>query len=227
MSPEPTGGNPALEVKRGSEATEATLPLLTYGIASRLLYFNKMLGLVHEIPGDIVECGVGWGRSLLDLAFLVRLEEKGRHLWGFDSFEGFPEPAPQDDSSRKARRGEWKTDVTSIMRMLRGSGLDEEFVEFRITLVKGFFADTLARYAGDPIALLHIDADLYPSYRDALTGLYDKVVPGGVILFDEFMGTMAVEKFPGAHKAIVEFFGGADRIERDRVFGRYYTVKPA
>jgi len=210
---------------RGSQATEATLPLLTLDIASRLLFFERMLRLVADNDGDVVECGVGWGRSLLDWALLVRLEERRRHIWGFDSFEGFPEPSPEDKGVRSVQRGEWRTDLASVMKMLEGSGLDTEFVRYRVTLVKGFFADTLPRYNGPGIAVLHIDADLYHSYLGVLRYLYDRVVPGGVIVFDEYLNTMDLEKFPGASAAINEFFDGREQIRRDKPSGRYYVVR--
>src|SRR3989338_1750422 len=62
----------------------------------KLMYQKRLLELVHDLDGDIVECGVGWGCSLLYWALLAREEAKGRRIWGFDSFEGFPEPGPED-----------------------------------------------------------------------------------------------------------------------------------
>jgi hypothetical protein len=55
---------------------------------------------------------------------------------------------------------------------------------------------------GGSIALLHLDCDLYESYKLALETFYDKVQPDGVIMFDEY----ADERWPGARKAIDEFF---------------------
>ena len=58
----------------------------------------------------------------------------------------------------------------------------------------------------------------------------DKVVPGGIIAFDEYMGTWEHESFPGARQAIDEFLTGRglnpETIERDQGFGKYYFVKP-
>ena len=54
------------------------------------------------------------------------------------------------------------------------------------------------------IALLHLDVDLYQSYKDCLTHLFPKVASGGVILFDE----RESETYPGGKKAIDEFMIG-------------------
>jgi len=57
--------------------------------------------------------------------------------------------------------------------------------------------------------------------------LYDKVKPGGVIAFDEYMDGITHVNFPGAKMAIDEFF--ADRsfnLKRDKHYGKYYVMKP-
>jgi hypothetical protein len=70
-----------------------------------------------------------------------------------------------------------------------------------VRLVKDFFDKTLSSYEGR-IALLHLDGDLYESYKVSLEALYDKVVSGGIIMFDEY----ADPRWLGARKAIDEFF---------------------
>ena len=216
--------NPA-RTQRGSQANESSLPPMTLNVAAHFLYFHGMMERIKTIDGDVVECGIGWGRSLALWAYLVRLEDKKRQLWGFDSFEGFPEPAAQDQSVRNTKKGEWKTSLESVMKMLNSSELDPLFVSYQITLVKGFFKDSLAKHTGKSIALLHVDADLYESYRDVLEQLYPKVAIGGAILFDEYMNTMEHEKFPGARKAIDEFFKGGTKIQRDALSGKYFVIK--
>ena len=96
---------------------------------------------------------------------------------------------------------------TGIKQVLRDGWLPEDVIRNRIRLVKGWFDEPLPRYDGR-IALLHLDCDLYDSYRLALETLYDKVQPGGVVMFDEYNET----RWPGATKAIDEFF--AERAER-------------
>ncbi len=88
--------------------------------------------------------------------------------------------------------------------------------------LKGWFDTTLPRYDGR-IALLHLDCDLYESYKVRLDILYDKVQPGGAIMFDEYKDT----RWPGATKAIDAFF--ADKPEviqpHSRCTWKYHVVK--
>src|SRR3989344_5450284 len=78
------------------------------GAVTKFLYFKRMLGSVSGVDGDVVECGVGKGVSTQILVLLLNNENKGRKFWGFDSFEGFPEPTKEDASYRNPKKGEWK-----------------------------------------------------------------------------------------------------------------------
>ena len=43
-----------------------------YRYAARFLYFKRCFDMIRELEGDIVECGVAQGRSLLMFAFLIK-----------------------------------------------------------------------------------------------------------------------------------------------------------
>ena len=156
---------------------------------ARFLYYRRVLKLVDHLDGTIVECGVGHGFSLVSLLSVMLSEGPKRAVWGFDSFEGFPEL---------------------------------EQIDQHLTLVKGFFSDTLSSYDGGAIAFLHIDADLYQSYLDVFHALYDQVVVGGVIALDEYMDP----SYPGARLAVDEFLVGKNAtLQRDPLYGKYYIIK--
>jgi hypothetical protein len=67
-------------------------------------------------------------------------------------------------------------------------------------LVKGLFQNTLPTMPAERIAVLHVDGDWHDSVRGCLEALYDRVVPGGVIQFDDY------GFWQGARKAVDEFF---------------------
>jgi hypothetical protein len=69
-----------------------------------------------------------------------------------------------------------------------------------VHLVKGLFQQTLPATDIPRIALLHIDGDWYDSVKVCLEHLYDRVVPGGIIQFDDY------GYWQGAKKAVDEFF---------------------
>lgn len=118
--------------------------------------------------GLVVEVGVAAGDSIRYLASLT-----DRPLYGFDSFEGLPADWP----GRHEGRGHYST----------GGALPP--VPSSVTLHKGWFDATLPPFLAThpgPVALLHVDCDLYDSTRTVLSELADRLVPGTVILFDEF-----------------------------------------
>lgn len=193
----------------------------------RLLYFERLLSLLKNVQGDIVECGVASGGSLVILSILNRNSEVKRHIWGFDSFEGLPIPSEKDMSSPQsmARKGMFGQGVEEVLHNLRAAGFDEHAIRSQVTLVKGWFSEMLPKYAGPSIALLHIDADLYDSYKCALENLWPKLAVGGVAAFDEYQEP---EKWPGVKKAVDEYFksySGNWRMHIDPFYNRYYAIR--
>lgn len=195
------------------------------GMLDKFRFFNSLFGLIRNIDGDVVECGVGFGHSLFLLSYISHIENKHRTVYGFDSFEGFPEPGKEDQSRRNPKKGEWKVITTDelVDVFTRRSGLPvSAFQKLKIT--KGFFEETLPKASIDKIAFLHLDVDLYQSYKTCLENLYTKVVPGGVIVFDEYRQQQDV--WPGAVKAIDEFFSDKnEKIEYSKAFDRYFLFK--
>ena len=209
------------------------IPKFNLASAARLLYQKELMGYIRSVPGDIVECGVGEGDSFIGWAMALFLEKASppRHLWGFDSFDGFPEPTAEDlrtSGQSCVQKNDAAVPLGVTLKKLTYVGLPAEWTQKNITFIKGYFDTSLKKYAGDKIALLHIDVDLYQSYKTVLSALYDKVVPGGVVAVDEYAAQMDAVKWPGAKKAIDEFFSGKPAtLVKHNDHGKYYLIKPA
>jgi hypothetical protein len=177
----------------------------------RVFFLAEIYELIKEKDGAIVECGVGHGNSLAVFGMLSKNEGKDRKVFGFDTFSGFPY---FDDSADKNKRYEFK-DV-SLQKV-------KDRVGPRPVLIKGTFEETLPHFE-EGISLLFIDADLYQSYMTVLNNLYEKVVPGGIIAFDDY----GVESWPGATRAVEEFFKDKNtKLIKSRYSKRHhYLVKP-
>ena len=190
------------------------------GNMQRSLFFQDLLYQVQNVEGSIVECGVGWGRSIAHLALHTFTDPRlpDRNIFGFDSFEGFPEPSEEDNHTKTGvKRGRYRTSERSVVEFLLESGISDRILNERINLVKGFFHDTL--YQTKLFCFMNLDGDLYNSYKVCLEALLTKVNRGGIIIFDEFES----EKYPGCRKAILEYFEESE-ILRHNVWPRHYVV---
>lgn len=187
-------------------------------------YFLKLGQRAAKLPGVFIECGLGNGFSFACLSEVAN--KVGKEVYGFDSFKGFPAPHTEDLSRYQIKEGDWSNVEIEKVRSAVLAKTNQSFLEEKTHIIPGFLSETLPKTNFENIALLHLDVDLYQSYLDALVVLYDKVVPGGVIIIDEYLNGIEFAKYPGGYKAIKKFF--ADKhvdICRDLETGKYYIVK--
>lgn len=166
----------------------------------------------NGIEGDIAECGVWRGGSMMAAArTLVQAGDTGRDLYLYDTFTGMTEPTEADVSSpydgyspkkrwaRITRRGgAWAgVPAAEVRAAVESTGYPPD----RIHCVEGMVEDTLPAQAPDRIAILRLDTDWYESTRHELTVLYPRLVEGGVLIVDDY------GHYEGARRAVDEYFG--------------------
>jgi hypothetical protein len=157
---------------------------------------------IQNIPGEIVECGTFKGSSLIRfLTYREILESPySRKVISFDAFGKFP-PTDRPSDVKFIERFEDASGVGISKGELDKSLQRKQFQNYE--LVEGNVFDTIEPYLEKAnalkIALLHIDVDVYDATLFCLNKLFDKVVRGGVIVFDDYCGV------EGANKAIDEF----------------------
>ncbi len=186
------------------------LPTVHRHTIGRILYFERMLERSRDVDGDIVECGVSIGHGTLYFMLLSELMGKERQIYGFDSFQGFPAPTEADlkaDGAYQVSQGTLASPLEMVSKVLLDGRVPERLIANNLHLVRGYFENSLPNYDGH-IALLHLDCDLFDSYTCCLNLLYDKVVPGGLIMFDEYEDP----HYPGAKTAVDAFFSNRPEI---------------
>ena len=148
------------------------------------------------IQGDVVECGCARGGSAALMALTLKQLGEQRTMWLFDTFEGLPAGTEGDPDYETAHlfTGSCFGAIDEVQHLFDRLGVAQD-----VHLVKGLFQDTVPRTPIQHIALLHIDGDWYESVKVCLESLYDKVVPGGIIQFDDY------GYWKGARKAVDEF----------------------
>ena len=188
-------------------------PMLFSHEAQRIYGFFNIFKSLKNVEGDIVECGVGRGSSICVFAYANEFFDLNKKIYGFDSFEGFPD-VHKKDVSINARAKElgsipgWDDfSENLIYHALEddpiNGGPDSLFKEKKanIKLIKGFFSNTLEKNLPESISFLHLDADLYESTYDSLLYCIPRLTKGALIVFDELHEEV---KWPGVKKAVEE-----------------------
>jgi hypothetical protein len=164
--------------------------------------------------GQIAEFGVYKGTSLDALASICH----DRRVAGFDSFRGLPEAWVRSDTSTY-RAGHFALEAMP-------TGFPPN-----VKLFPGLFRDTVPAWRDtldEPLALIHIDADLYSSTRDVLFGLDKQIGPGTVIVFDELCDWQDSGVYPnwaeGEWRALVEWMRACNRSIRILSRGPSYAA---
>jgi O-methyltransferase len=160
----------------------------------------------HGIEGDIVECGVWKGGSMMAVA--RTLQESGltdRNLYLFDTFAGMTVPTQEDVNFRgesavdlfakyakESSHGWACSSLDEVKRNLETTGYPVEHMFF----IKGKVEETIPEQAPARIALLRLDTDWYESTYHELRHLYPRISPGGVLIIDDY------GHWAGARKAV-------------------------
>ena len=121
----------------------------------------------------VCEFGVASGRSLRMTQELLPLDIIEIH--GFDTFTGLPQAWGNEPA------GSYST-----------GGVVPDVEQGKVYFHKGLFRQTIPRFLESQpddavLAYANIDCDLYTSTLDILESMYDRIVPGTVLVFDEYL----------------------------------------
>jgi hypothetical protein len=164
--------------------------------------------VMNKIPGDIVECGVWKGGSMMVCALTLLARSEWRDLWLFDTFEGMSPPSEADidyfghkatqllEEASRDTGTLWAASLDEVQKNIESTGYPSD----RVRYVKGRVEDTIPQSAPQRIALLRLDTDWYESTYHELVHLYPRLSPGGVLLIDDY------GHWAGSRKATDQYF---------------------
>ena len=165
-----------------------------------------------DIPGDIVECGVWRGGSMMLVAkTLLLLKDTNRTLYCFDTFEGHPKPDSTWDIDlwgnnaldewrkyqKKGTNNNWGfVSIDEVQRNMESTGYPKE----KIVLIKGRVENTAASLQKKALSLVRLDTDWHASTKVGLEEFWPKISNGGMLIVDDY------GHYKGQRKAVDEFF---------------------
>lgn len=161
----------------------------------------------RSIEGDFVECGV-WKGGHVIAALLSG--KTSRQYWLFDTFDGMTEPGEQD-----FKRGAHATTMAKYRKLGIKNWCRAELEEVQNNIKSYQRADQPIQYVVGPveqtlvshslpekIALLRLDTDFYASTKIELEILWPRLVPGGILIIDDY------KSWEGCKQACDEYFNG-------------------
>jgi O-methyltransferase len=165
--------------------------------------------------GDIVECGVWKGGSMMCAALsLIRMQDTSRCLFLYDTFQGMTRPEAIDiDAQGAAATDMFMPDwgavaLDTVVANMHSTGYPHD----RIRCIKGDVKETIPAIVPDKVAILRLDTDWYASTRHELVELFPRLATGGVLIIDDY------GHWQGARRAVDEYFGqGRARILLNRI----------
>jgi O-methyltransferase len=149
-----------------------------------------------RLGGDVWECGVYKGGTARMLARLIADAAPGgaTQLHLFDTFTGMPETDRARDVHVPGDFGD--TSAAAVRERVAHAD--------RVVLHPGLIPDTFAGLAARPVALAHVDVDIYQAVLDCCRFILPRLAVGGAMVFDDY----GFPSCPGARQAVDEFFAG-------------------
>jgi O-methyltransferase len=144
--------------------------------AERCWILLHLLRHARALQGHFAEFGVFRGGTALLAAEVLRDGNDRRPLHLFDSFAGMPETS----AGEPFQKGDFaQTSEAAVRALLSPSGAN-------VVFHAGYFSDTFVDADIPQLAYAHVDVDLYQSVLDCVEFIYPRLVPCGILIFDDY-----------------------------------------
>jgi len=197
------------EDKMDNFAKYVQLPNL-FKFLGKFELFKKIL----NIEGSIVEGGVFQGGGMMSWAKISSILEPAsifRRVYGFDTFEGYPQISDKDflPIGARVKSGDYYCDSYDELKeiiKIYNSSRPSNYAE-KVFLIKGDACKAIPAFVKDnpyvAISLLYLEFDLYEPTKVAIKYLYPRIPKGGIIGFGDFNKP----GYPGVTIAVMEELG--------------------
>ncbi|WP_299617616.1 TylF/MycF/NovP-related O-methyltransferase [Pelagibius sp.] len=169
-------------------------------IKERQFFLYNLARSLRHLPGETAECGALGGDSSHVIMSAFE-DDRPHHI--FDSFSGLSEPTehdkPKTQSVRALQAGEFASPLERTKKNLAAHP--------QALFYKGWIPERFDEVADKTFCLVNVDVDFYEPTRDAFSFFFERLVPGGAILCDDY----GFRTCPGAKKAMDEAAAGVGR----------------
>lgn len=153
--------------------------------------------LEQGVRGDIVELGSNKGTLSMYIQKLLDSHNSDKVYHVYDSWQGLPTPSEEDEHEfdRKFKEGSCTSTIGQFVDTFTSRNLKVPVIH------SGWFNEIPDKEYPDEICFAFFDGDFYSSIMDSFNKVYDKVVPGGIIMIDD----CGWKILPGVKKACEDF----------------------
>ena len=181
------------------------------GALAKILFLDEIYRLIIGKPGVILEFGVWYGQSISVFENLRAVHEPYnylRNIIGFDTFDGYKGNSNQDLKLSNLSKDSYmlsKNYENTLSKIIDIHEKENTMSHIKKhNLIKGDVSETfpiwLKNNPSKIIALAYLDLALYRPLKTVLQLIKKKIIPGSVIVLDEFNNDL----YPGATKAVLE-----------------------
>jgi hypothetical protein len=166
----------------GEEFGRLLTPQITRntGLSRQKLYLLwHLCRQTQALEGDIFEAGVGSGGSARLILDALLLQNVRRTVWLLDTFEGYQKIDRKQDGAHVQMNQCRGNSYEEVERLLANDIV-------AVKLIKGLIPATLAEVATNKICFAHIDVNLYEPTLAATEFCLRRLVPGGIMVFDDY-----------------------------------------
>ena len=178
-----------------------------------LLEVFRMACVEHLASGSreplvAAECGIYQGSAMIACMNIARDLRVPVRFYGFDTFEGLPElsdtdcamapPTARYLTEKRFADAPYDRVRSAIIEAGHGAGA---------ILVRGLLGDTLPTLPPELFSFVNIDCDLYSSTKTIFDLLGPQIIPGTVIVFDEYIGykSWKNDEFKAFQEAVTQY----------------------
>jgi O-methyltransferase len=170
---------------------------------TRFLYLVRQLEKTLPLEGRVAECGCFRGLSSYVMCSRLRAHDPAFDGSGYeiyDSFQGLSEATAQDTETTERpdarfspsdmKPGKYAATLEHVRRSLSPFP--------RISFNPGWIPSAFPAAEDNRYRFVHVDVDLYQPTLDSFEYFWPRLVPGGIIVCDDY-------NWPGAKRAVEEF----------------------
>jgi len=176
-----------------------------------LKILTSLVERCFNLEGNLIECGVYRGGSLIAIGNTLKRLNSNKILYGIDTFEGHPYT---DEGTIHVKGLHSDANFEKVKKVIDKAGLD------KIKIFKGKFLDVFPQLKDEKFCFANIDVNLYLSHKQCLEFLLPRMTKGGIIHLDDYNSKTSLK----ANKAVEEFIDKKDIVAIPNK-GAYYIKK--